>query len=150
MICFWCKKDFQYHEIISFLFPQTIREEVLQQEASCDQLLEMSDKMAEESPGPESEAMKQKVQDTTKRWRVLLEVVTKRVEIIEEVVTLSEQFEEEIEIVVTFITITVKTLRDLKPVSYDQEPIEKEQEKLKVNLFFHFICLHLNLFRTQN
>jgi hypothetical protein len=111
---------------------QTIREEVLQQEVSCDQLLEMSDKMADESPGPESEEMKQKVEDTTKRWRVLLQVITKRVEIIEEVVTLSEQFEEEIEIVVTFITITVKTLRELKPVSYDQEPIEKEQEKLKV------------------
>lgn len=86
----------------------------------------------DESPGDETEAMKQKVQDTTKRWRVLLQVITKRVEIIEEVVTLSEQFEEEIEIVVTFITITVKTLRDLRPVSYDQEPIEKEQEKLKV------------------
>lgn len=88
--------------------------------------------MAEENPGRESDAMKQKVQDTTKRWRVLLQVITKRVEIIEEVVTLCEQFGEEIEIVVTFITITVKTLADLKPVSYDQEPIEKEQEKLKV------------------
>lgn len=94
----------------------------------------MSDKMANESPGPESEAMKQKVEDTTKRWRVLLQVITKRVEIIEEVVTLNEQFEEEIEIVVTFITITVKTLQDMKPVSYDEEPIEKEQEKLKVRL----------------
>ena len=94
----------------------------------------MSEKLAEESPGPESEAMKQKVEDTTKRWRVLLQVITKRVEIIEEVVTLNEQFEEEIEIVVTFITITVKTLTDMKPVSYDEEPIEKEQEKLKVGL----------------
>ena len=95
--------------------------------------------MAEENPGPESEAMKEKVQDTTKRWRVLVQVITKRVEIIEEVVSLSEQFEEEIEIVVTFITFTVKTLGDLKPVSYDQEPIEKEQEKLKVRFIHQFI-----------
>ena len=94
----------------------------------------MSDKMVNESPGPESEAMKQKVEDSTRRWRVLLQVITKRVEIIEEVVTLNEQFEEEIEIVVTFITITVKTLQDMKPVSYDEEPIDKEQEKLKVRL----------------
>ena len=126
------RKDEKPKHEYRFSSLQTIREEVLQQEVSCDQLLEMSDKMADESPGPESEEMKQKVEDTTKRWRVLLQVITKRVEIIEEVVTLSEQFEEEIEIVVTFITITVKTLRELKPVSYDQEPIEKEQEKLKV------------------
>lgn len=88
--------------------------------------------MAEESPGEESDVIKAKVTDACKRWRVLVQVVTKRVEIIEEIVTLSEQFEEEIEIVITFISITVKALGDLKPISYDKEPIEKEQGKLKV------------------
>ena len=91
--------------------------------------------------------MKEKVHDATKRWKVLLEIVTKRVDVLQEVVILSEKFEEEIEIVVTFITVTIKTLRSVKPVSYDVEPIEKEQEKVKVLGLLE--CWLVNVLRAE-
>lgn len=88
--------------------------------------------MIQDSPGVETDGLKVKVESATKKWHSLVLIITKRVEEIEEVVTLCEKFEEEFEIVITFVTVTVKRIRDIKPVSYDEELIVKEQENIKV------------------
>lgn len=94
----------------------------------------MGENMAAESPGEEDEELKEKLRNTAERWKVLTEVITKKVKCVEEVVILVEKIEQEIEVVITFITTATKTLQNVKPVSSDLEPIKEEHEKVKVML----------------
>ena len=111
---------------------QPIKDSVTHLEPVYEQLLRAGASVLETSePGPDKDALEQKLQDTKDRWTEVERKAQERQGQLEEVVPLAKKYRDETQDLKPWLADAEKALQDIRPESSDLETLEKQLKALK-------------------
>ena len=120
-----------YVDLFVFFF-QPIKDTVLHLEPVYEQLLRAGGNVLETSePGPDKDALEQRLQNTKDRWNEVKRKTADRQEQLEQVVPLAKKYRDETQSLKPWLSDAEKTLQEIKPDSCDVAVLDKQLKALR-------------------